>query len=158
MSAFEYVMVPVSIVLALALGKVLVAILSSVQSDKKDWIHLLWCAVIILLGMGQWASYWRLQMNEVWGAPEFFLATLGPILLYSAAHILVAYVCAKKVSYLGCADSPAFYHSNCRHYHCCDPQARSMGIGAQRGFLVAASISHTLERNVYLVVQPYPRR
>ena len=89
MSAFEYIMVPVSIVFAMALGKALVAILSSIQSGKQDWIHLLWCVVIVLGGIGQWTMFWNLNSNEVWTAPEFLLTMISPIIVYSAAHILV---------------------------------------------------------------------
>jgi hypothetical protein len=89
MSAFEYVMVPVSIVFAMALGKVLVAIMSSIQSGKQNWIHLLWCMAILLGAIGQWTMFWKLNSNEVWTAPEFLLTLIAPIILYSAAHILV---------------------------------------------------------------------
>ena len=90
MTAFEYITVPVSIVLALALGKVLTAMMVVIETGKRDWLHLLWCVVLVLVMLSQWVAIWRLHSNEIWSAAEFFVVMVSPILFYAAAHLLVS--------------------------------------------------------------------
>jgi peptidoglycan/LPS O-acetylase OafA/YrhL len=90
LTAFEYITVPVSIILALGLGKVLTAMMVVIESGKRDWLHLLWCVVLVLVLLGQWVAIWRLHPNEIWSAAEFFVVMASPILFYAAAHLLVS--------------------------------------------------------------------
>ena len=89
MTPFEYVTVPVSIVLALGLGRVLTAIVELFERGTRDWVRILWCASLVGVMLGQWLAVWRLQPNVVWEAYEFYIVMFSPILYFSAAHILV---------------------------------------------------------------------
>lgn len=90
MTSFEYITIPVSIVLALGLGKILTATMVVIETGRRDWLHLLWCAVLMLVMLGQWVAVWGLRSNAVWSAGEFFVVMLSPILFYMAAHLLVS--------------------------------------------------------------------
>jgi hypothetical protein len=89
MTSFEYVTIPVSIVLALGIGKLLSGVFSMFNHEKRDWLFLTWCLTLLLLFLGQWYAIWRLQDNESWSMLEFVVVMLSPILYYSAAHLLV---------------------------------------------------------------------
>ncbi len=89
MTPFEFISVPLSIVLALALGRVLSSTLALVDGRKRDWLHLLFCFILVVGGLNQWLLIWDFQMNESWSNAEFYLAMLSPILLYIGAAMLV---------------------------------------------------------------------
>ncbi len=89
MTPFEYVTIPVSIVLALGIGKLLSGVFAMFEHDKRDWIFVTWCITLLMLFLGQWLAIWRLRENESWSALEFMVVMLSPILYYAAAHILV---------------------------------------------------------------------
>ena len=90
MTPFEYVTIPVSIVLALGIGKLLGGVVSMFEPDKRDWIFIAWCFALLMLFLGQWVAIWRLNDNESWSVLEFMSVMLSPIIYYSAAHILIS--------------------------------------------------------------------
>jgi hypothetical protein len=59
------------------------------EREKRDWLFLMWCLILLLLFLGQWYSIWRLRENESWSMLEFVVVMLSPILYYTAAHLLV---------------------------------------------------------------------
>jgi hypothetical protein len=89
LTPFEYVTIPVSIVLALGIGKLLSGVYTIFQHDKRDWLFVLWCATLLVLFLGQWVAIWRLNANESWSVLEFMVVMLSPLLYYAAAHLLV---------------------------------------------------------------------
>ena len=89
MTSFEYITIPVSIVLALGLGRVLTAFIGLVDRQRRDWLHLVWCLSLAAGMLGQWLAIWPLNTNQVWNGFEFFVVMFSPILYFTAAHVLV---------------------------------------------------------------------
>lgn len=90
LTAFEYISIPVSIVLALGMGKILSAISHVFRRNRRDWVLLLWCITLIAVMLIQWVAVWQLKSNEQWSAGEFLLLMISPLIYYSAAHILIS--------------------------------------------------------------------
>lgn len=90
MTSFEYVTIPISIVLALGIGKVLSGLMSELESANRDWLHVMWCSVFLLLTLTEWVAMWHLSANAVWTGAEFYAAMANPIVFYTIAHLLVS--------------------------------------------------------------------
>lgn len=71
------------------MGKLLTGVFAMFSQDKRDWIFIAWCAAVLVLLLGQWIAIWRLNANESWSPVEFLIVMLGPIIYYTAAHLLV---------------------------------------------------------------------
>lgn len=90
LTAFEYITIPVSIVLALGIGKLLAGVFAMFEHDKRDWIFIAWCSAVLMLLLGQWLAIWQLNVNASWSPLEFVVVMLSPVIYYAAAHILVS--------------------------------------------------------------------
>jgi hypothetical protein len=90
LNTFEYISIPVSIVLAIGIGKILSAISHIFSKDSRDWVFILWCLSLLGGMLSHWVSVWSLRLNEHWTAAEFFLLMLSPLLYYAAAHVLIS--------------------------------------------------------------------
>ena len=66
MSTFEYVMVMVSVVLALALAQLLRALTEVVFNRRRYWVHALWMLCLVLLIVQVWWAYWDFNATETW--------------------------------------------------------------------------------------------
>ncbi len=90
LTTFEYISIPVSIVLALGLGKILSAISHIFSKENRDWLFILWCLALVGGMLSHWVAVWSLRSNEHWTAAEFFLLMLSPLLYYAASHVLIS--------------------------------------------------------------------
>ncbi len=91
MSLFEFVTVIISMVLALALGHLLLGVagLAKNQDRVTGYLaHSMWLVGLFLLVLGHWWSQWDFRGLE-WTYPSFFYVTLGPTLLFFAVALLV---------------------------------------------------------------------
>lgn len=89
MTIFEYISVAASLVLALAIGNILSASSDILDRDRRDWLHVSWCVLVILLGLAQWLALWRLNTPENWTSLQFFSVMLSVMTLYGMTHVLV---------------------------------------------------------------------
>lgn len=89
MSIFEFIMVMVSVILALALAQLLRALTEIPDRDKSCWIHSAWTAVIAFLVIQTWWAYWDLTKVEAWTFVGYLTVLSVPIAWFVLAHILV---------------------------------------------------------------------
>ncbi|MDJ0655395.1 MAG: hypothetical protein QNJ40_14630 [Xanthomonadales bacterium] len=92
MSLFEFVLVMVSLVIAIGITHLLQAAASIVRHRRElelDWIPLLWMATLFLYSVGYWWSLWDFR-DVQWTFPEFFFLLIPPTLLYAAVSLMVS--------------------------------------------------------------------
>ena len=88
MTLFEYISVAFSVVLSLSAAQILSNIRSVLDRDRRDWVHGLWMAHILILHVIVWWSGWALR-DVSWNLASFSLALSAPALLYLTANALV---------------------------------------------------------------------
>ncbi len=91
MDIFEFVLVMVSLVLAIGLTGLLREV-SKMISDRKirrfDWVRLIWIAILFLYVVSYWWSMWDFREVE-WTFPSYVFLLLVPTLLYIAMDLMV---------------------------------------------------------------------
>ncbi len=91
MDIFEFVLVMVSLVLAIGLTGLLREV-SAMISDRKtkhfDWVRITWIAILFLYVISYWWSMWDYREVE-WTFPGYAFLLLVPTLLYIAMDLLV---------------------------------------------------------------------
>jgi len=91
MSQFEYVMVMVSLILALAVAQALRGLSEVVTSEKRFWPHTVWLAYYVLLVIQMWWAYWDYTNVEVWRFSTYLFALTNPIIMFASVHLLVPF-------------------------------------------------------------------
>ena len=91
MSAFEYLSVLISIVLALGMTRLLAGVGEMLQARSRErfyWVHLVWVAnLFVYLVLAWWIFYrWRNQQN--WTFFLFIFVLISPTILYLASLLL----------------------------------------------------------------------
>ena len=89
MTQFEYVMVMVSLILALALAQTLRGLPEILTSDKRYWPHALWLATLVLLVLQAWWAYWDFNVIEVWTVTAYIATLVMPVILFASIYLLV---------------------------------------------------------------------
>jgi len=89
MSIFEFIMVMVSLILALALAQALRGATELVTSTKRYWVHAVWLFSIVLLILFTWWSYWDWNTVSAWRLTTYLGALVFPMILFSAVYLLV---------------------------------------------------------------------
>lgn len=91
MEIFEFVLVMVSLVLAIGLTgmlRELSAMISARHERKLEWFSLVWIATLFLYVPGYWWSLWDFREVE-WTFPAYFYLLLMPTMLFLAISLLV---------------------------------------------------------------------
>ena len=89
MTIFEYLSVAISIVLSLAIVRLLNGLPYLAASPKRYWVHAAW---VICLAIGIpliWWNLWAYRQIEDWIFPQFALLLLTPVTVYFVAATLV---------------------------------------------------------------------
>lgn len=89
MSIFEYLMVMVSIILALALAQLLRGIAEILTNPNRFWIHTAWVLVTVGLVIQFWWAYWDFSAVSSWTILMFMYVLSAPILLFLASYLLL---------------------------------------------------------------------
>lgn len=89
MTQFEYVMVMVSLILALALAQALRGLSEIVTSSRRYWPHALWLVIFVLFILQSWWAYWDFNMLKSWTITAYIAALISPILQFAAIYLLV---------------------------------------------------------------------
>ena len=89
MSQFEYIMVMVSLILALAVAQALRGLSEVVISEKRFWPHTVWIAYFVALIIQVWWAYWDYSSVEEWRFTTYLFVLLNPIILFACVHLLV---------------------------------------------------------------------
>jgi hypothetical protein len=95
---FDYLGVLISVILGLALTHVLLGLSRTIQardSVKLYWVHLVWCATILIYVLGiWWGMYWWRHL-QLWTVQNFlFLAFYSGVLFLLAAMLFPHESCA----------------------------------------------------------------
>ena len=88
MFLFEYLSVAVSIVLSLALVRLISGLRSIAESNSRHWIPLTWIGTSIGLCLAHWWTSWSFREAQ-WTFATFVLMILGPAILYFIATVLI---------------------------------------------------------------------
>jgi hypothetical protein len=81
-SEFEFYSVAISIVLALALGKLVSSIPSVFSRTRFDWVFGLFYVVALLGALLHWKQVWKLHDHPSWSMIAFGLLMAPSIALY----------------------------------------------------------------------------
>ena len=89
MSQFEYIMVMVSLILALAVAQALRGLSEVVASEKRHWPHTAWVTYFVLLVIQIWWAYWDYNNVEEWRFTTYLFVLSDPIIMFASVHLLV---------------------------------------------------------------------
>lgn len=90
MSLFEFILVMVSLVLAIAMTHLLEGVARVVRERRRfevDRITPVWAAFLFVLSIAHWWSLWDMREAD-WTFPAFFFVLLPPTLLFLAVSLL----------------------------------------------------------------------
>jgi hypothetical protein len=91
MSQFEYIMVMVSLILALAVAQALRGLSEVVTSEKRFWPHTAWLMYYVLLIIQIWWAYWDYTNVEVWRFTTYLFVLAAPIVMFASVPLLVPF-------------------------------------------------------------------
>lgn len=89
MSVFEFIMVMVSVILALALAQLLRALTEIPTNAKPYWVHSTWVGVIAFIVIQTWWAYWDLTQVETWTFLGYLTVLFVPIAWFMLTYLLV---------------------------------------------------------------------
>jgi len=90
MTQHEYVFVTISIILGLAITRLLNSVASLIRANKRvnfHWATALWASGIMLFILQLWWVGWELRSVPEWTILDFFVMVIGSIFLYGAAEL-----------------------------------------------------------------------
>lgn len=90
MSQHEYVFVAISIILGLAITRLLNSVAGLIRAHKRvtfHWATALWGAIVMLFILQLWWVGWGLNSVTEWTFTDFFVLVLGSIFVYGAAEL-----------------------------------------------------------------------
>ncbi len=90
MTQHEYVFIAISIILGLALTRLLNSVAGLIHAYKRvtfHWATALWGGVIMLFLLQLWWVGWELRTVMEWTIIDFFVLVVGAIFIYGAAEL-----------------------------------------------------------------------
>ncbi len=90
MTQHEYVFIAISVVLGLALTRLLHTAAGLIRAQRRvtfHWATALWGAVIMLFILQLWWVGWELRTVADWTIIDFFVLVIGSIFIYGAAEL-----------------------------------------------------------------------
>ena len=90
MTQHEYVFIAVSIILGLAITRLLSAVAGLVRAHRRvtfHWATALWGATVMLFILQLWWVGWELRTFSDWTIFDFFVLVIGAIFVYGAAEL-----------------------------------------------------------------------
>src|SRR6059058_3821967 len=91
MAAFEYLSVPISIILALGMTRVLGGVGEMLQARSHRriyWVHAIWIVNLFLYLVIAWWIFYRWRNQQPWTFFLFVFVLISPTLLYLASLLL----------------------------------------------------------------------
>ena len=89
MTFFEYMMVMVSLIMALALSHIMRASAEFLSSPKRYWVQSSWAAIIVLLILQSWWAYWDLRDISDWSFLKYLSVFFYPLFFSFIASVLI---------------------------------------------------------------------
>ncbi len=99
MSIFEFIMVMVSLILALALAQALRGATEFVTSPKRYLPHGSWLLLIILTILQTWWAYWDWNVISDWRFTTYLAALVFPMVLFIAVYLLTPATRARDIDW-----------------------------------------------------------
>lgn len=90
MTQHEYVFIAISVILGLALTRLLNSAAGLIRAHKRvtfHWATALWSAVVMLFILQLWWVGWGLRSVTDWTFIDFFVLVIGSIFVYGAAEL-----------------------------------------------------------------------
>jgi hypothetical protein len=90
MTQHEYVFVAISIILGLAITRLLNSVAGLIRAHKRvtfHWATALWGACVMLFILQLWWVGWELNTVSEWSILDFFVLVIGSIFVYGAAEL-----------------------------------------------------------------------
>jgi hypothetical protein len=115
MGAFEYLSVLISIILALAMTRVLGGVGEMLQARSQRhiyWVHVIWIINLFLYLVVEWWIFYRWRNQQPWTFLLFIFVLIGPTLLYLASILLFPREAALDES----VDYKTHYYANHRAF------------------------------------------
>src|SRR6266480_2599863 len=91
MSAFEYLSVLISIILALGMTRVLGGVGEMLQARSRRhiyWVHIVWIVNLFLYLVVAWWIFYRWRNQQPWAFFLFIFVLISPTILYLASLLL----------------------------------------------------------------------
>lgn len=114
MSAFEYIMVVVAIIIGLGITQLLSGVASLIQhrdTVRIYWVHLVWVFAVFLFQVELWWGWWGLRHIAEWQYIQYFRLFLTPIVLYVLSVLAVPRVTGDRQ-----IDLHDYYYNNNRWF------------------------------------------
>ncbi len=89
MTFFEYVMVMVSLIMALALSHVMRASSNIITNPNRYWVHIVWILSFLFWILQGWWALWDLRTETDWTFIKYLSMFPFPLLLFVVGSILV---------------------------------------------------------------------
>ena len=92
MTQHEYVFIAVSIILGLAITRLLSCVAALIRAHRRvtfHWATALWGASVMLFILQLWWVGWGLRTFSGWTIFDFFALVIGAIFVYGAAELLL---------------------------------------------------------------------
>lgn len=90
MTQHEYVFIAISVILGLAITRLLNSVAELIHAHKRvsfDWATALWGGTVMLFILQYWWVGWELRSVAEWSIVDFFVLVIGAILVYGAAEL-----------------------------------------------------------------------
>ncbi|MEP4485238.1 MAG: hypothetical protein ABJ013_06400 [Halioglobus sp.] len=90
MTQHEYVFIAVSVILGLAITRLLSCVAALVRAHRRvtfHWATALWGASVMLFILQLWWVGWELRTFSSWAILDFFTLVIGAIFVYGAAEL-----------------------------------------------------------------------
>src|SRR5919108_2227327 len=91
MSAFEYLSVLISIILALGMTRVLAGVGEMLQARSRRhiyWVHVVWIVNLFTYLVVAWWIFYRWRNQQLWNFYLFVFVLISPTILYLASMLL----------------------------------------------------------------------
>jgi hypothetical protein len=115
MSAFEYLSVLISIILALGMTRVLAGVGEMLQSRMHRriyWVHIIWIVNLFIYLVVAWWIFYRWRNQQSWNFYLFVFVLISPTILYLASMLLFP----PEVGIGESVDYKAHYYANHRAF------------------------------------------
>ena len=90
MTQHEYVFIAISIILGLAITRLLSSVAALIRAHKRvtfHWATALWGACVMLFILQLWWVGWELRIVQDWTIIDFFVLVIGSICIFGAAEL-----------------------------------------------------------------------
>jgi hypothetical protein len=88
-SQFEYVAIPVSLIMTFAIARLLSGFPYLLAARRTYWVHTLWCSTAMLNVLVFWWAFWNASDFEDWTLGSYLMTLFYPAMCYVGATVLM---------------------------------------------------------------------